>query len=236
MDITKSFSNREPTRKSAYGAYEPRMANGGLSLFSLLPFFFLFTTKEKKERRSMFVDGNPTGYVDDTGNAPCLSVITGMIGLLGGGSFIGAALGTAPGHNYTGNGSCSKGVPDRFSAYVALFYYDIVKKERIEDKAIMLYSIFQFVEIGKRNGKGTPIDKLNTHRKEATLFLASLIANETINPIQAYIIYERIAKGGKILEPKNGIDRGSYSHDYSKGSTPVWIGKNDPRDSNKQWM
>ncbi len=42
-----------------------------------------------------------------------------------------------------------------------------------------------------------------------------------------------------IREPRNGIDKGSYYHDFSNGSGVVWIGSSknsDPRASNNAWV
>ena len=116
----------------------------------------------------MYVNGNPMKYSDPDGKRACGARTNGTIALLlTENPFYSAASGVAPGHNYTGNGSCASSQPRWEYAYIELFinYYNDSNVSG-QDKLALLFATNLYVKEGKRTGRGTFLDGININRKE----------------------------------------------------------------------
>jgi len=197
----------------------------------------------------MYVNGSPMNFRDRSGNScdkHLFGQIGGAIGAFYGGMYGGpagaragysvgaAATGVAPGHNWTGGGGdCGRNKPTEFLALQWLFRDEIAKNP-------MLYFLLdKYYEDHQASGKETILDGLNTNRRAYTGLLIGLVVSGVVKGETAAFVFYLMTHGVAKPARGNGIDRGSYNHDMSNGSTIVWIGgakKEDPRKSNRQWI
>jgi RHS repeat-associated protein len=180
----------------------------------------------------MYVNGSPMNFRDESGNSCSKNIFSAIGGALGAafggpiGYAIGSAVaGVAPGTNYTGVGHCG-GEPREVVALWILFSEKNLNIDPV--KAIVLLRYYQM-----QNMKGEPtiLDGLNTNRKLYTGFLIGLAFTHQIEDRTAFLAYYFMTND--VRQPTNGIDRGSYNHDYSDGSTPLY---HKAKASNNRWV
>lgn len=231
-DITKhKYTGQIEDKESGLYYYKARYYDPAIGRF-LTPDSIIDGNQNFGMNRYMYVNGSPVNFRDPSGNL-CAGNMYGILAFRYFGAVGAAALGTYK--NYTGGGlNCSGGkLPYEHNALMFLTFAHIAgNNSSAEEQRLLMLGTELYYWHQRRNGDPTFLNMMSFRQRDAFYLYQFSQAKNDIERALIYESYMLQSAKGRLVEPSDDFDRGSFLHDQY-GSDPA---DRKSRTANKKWM